>query len=85
MSETATEHSPYEIIVNGRVRHVTRALVTFEEVIQLAFPNSPPGTIFDVTYQHAESKPHDGQLQPGESVEVRKRNTAFNVNRSVRS
>lgn len=76
----------FEIIVNARPRIVNDKHVTFEQVVQLAFPGPPgPNIVFSMTYQHAASKPHSGELGPGGSVEVKKKGTIFNVTKTDKS
>jgi len=75
----------YEIIVNARPRTVTGSTVTFEQVVQLAYPGAQdPNVAFDVTYHKAASTPPAGQLGPGGSIRV-KNGTVFNVTRTVQS
>lgn len=76
-----------EIIVNARSREVSNQQVTFEQVVQMAFPDCPPADniVFSMTYRHAESKPHAGELGPGGTVEVKKKGTIFNVTKTVQS
>lgn len=74
-----------EIIVNARPRLVTGSQVTFEQIVQLAFPGPhEPNVVFSMTYRHAASKPHAGELGAGGVVEVKK-GTVFNVTRTVQS
>lgn len=76
----------YEITVNSRSRTVVASTVTFEQVVQLAYPGShDPNVVFTVTYRHAASLPHAGELGAGGSVEVKKEGTVFNVARTVQS
>lgn len=76
----------FEIIVNSRPREVDEKQVTFEQVVQLAFPGSPEtNVVFSMTYRHAASTPHAGELGAGGSVEVKKKGTVFNVTRTVQS
>ena len=76
----------YEIIVNARPRIVHEEDVTFEQVVELAFPGPHGPTImFSMTYRHAVSKPHAGELGPGGVVEVKKKGTIFNVTRTDKS
>lgn len=76
----------YEIIVNGRPRIVNDERVTFEQVVELAFPGPHgPNIVFSMTYRHAASKPHAGELGPGGSVEVKKKGTIFNVTKTDKS
>lgn len=76
----------FEIIVNARPRVVTGSQVTFEQIVQLAFPGSQAeqNVVFSMTYRHAASKPHAGELGPGGIVEVKK-GTIFNVTKTVQS
>jgi hypothetical protein len=76
----------YEIIVNSRPEIVAEARVTFEQVVRLAFPGPHgPNIVFAVTYRHAESKPHAGEMGPGGSVEVKHKGTIFNVTKTDKS
>lgn len=81
---TAPRHRKFEIIVNARP-HVVGRHVTFEEIVQLAFPGPHvPTIVFSMTYRHAASQPHAGELGPGGSVKV-KNGTIFNVTRTDKS
>jgi len=74
----------FEIIVNARP-HVVARHVTFEEIVQLAFPGEHgPTIVFSMTYRHAASRPPAGELGPGGSVDVKK-GTVFNVTRTDKS
>jgi hypothetical protein len=74
-----------EIIVNARKRTVPGRSITFEQVVQLAFPGShDPNVAFSMTYRHAASEPHAGELGPGGKVEI-KDGTVFNVTKTIRS
>ena len=77
----------YEIIVNAQQKTVTDPAVSFEKVVGLAFPDAQPGqgVIFSITFRHAASMPHAGELAIGNSVEVKKKGTVFNVTRTVQS
>lgn len=75
----------YEIIVNGRPRNVTGNIVTYDQIVQLAFPGAhDSNVVFDVTYQKAAAQPPAGPLGPGGSVKIKK-GTVFNVTRTVQS
>lgn len=75
-----------EIVVNSRPRKVNDRHVTFEEVVKLAFPGAhDPKVIFSMSYRHAASKPHAGELAAGGSVNIKKKGTVFNVTRTVQS
>jgi hypothetical protein len=74
-----------EIIVNARKRTVPGRSITFEQVVQLAFPGShDPNVAFSMTYRHAASEPHAGELGPSGKVEI-KDGTVFNVTKTIRS
>ena len=76
----------FEIIVNSRPKKVPDRKVTFEQVVQLAFPGEhAPNVVFSMTYRHAASKPHAGELGKGGVVEVKPEGTVFNVTRTVQS
>jgi len=65
--------------VNARKRTVKGNEVSFEQIVQLAFPGShDPNVAFSMTYRHAASEPHAGELGPGGHVKV-KNGTIFNV------
>jgi hypothetical protein len=83
--EEALHPRETEIIVNARKRAVKDNEVTFEEIVQLAFPGShDPNVAFSMTYRHAASEPHAGELGPGGRVKVKK-GTIFNVTKTIRS
>jgi len=76
----------FEIIVNARPFVLHDAHVTFEQLVQLAFPGAhEPNTVFSMTYRHAASHPHAGELGAGGSVTVKKTGTIFNVTKTVQS
>lgn len=76
----------FEIIVNSRPRIVPNRTVTFEQIVQLAFPGPhEPNVVFSMTYRHAASTPHAGELGAGGTVEVKRKGTVFNVTRTVQS
>lgn len=81
-------HEPQYIIkVNSRDEPVPGAYVTFEQVVQLAYPGGlgDANVKFSMTYRHVASKPHMGELSAGGSVEVKHRGSTFNVTRTVQS
>lgn len=76
----------FEIIVNARPRIVHEEDVTFEQIVAFAFPGPHgPNIMFSVTYRHAASKPHAGELGAGGVVEVKKKGTIFNVTKTDKS
>lgn len=78
--------STYLITVNSREESVPAARVTFEQVVQFAFPGPHgPNIVFAVTYRHAASVPHAGQLGPRGFVDVKHKGTIFNVTKTDKS
>ncbi|MGB8810417.1 MAG: multiubiquitin domain-containing protein, partial [Acinetobacter calcoaceticus] len=77
----------YTIVVNSREETVTNPVVTFEQIVQLAFPNAPceSNTIYSMTYRNAASRPHAGELAEGGVVEVKHKGTIFNVTKTIQS
>lgn len=81
-----TARLTFEIIVNSRPRTVNARTVTFEQIVQLAFPGQhEPNVVFSMTYRHAASTPPAGELGAGGSIDVKKKGTVFNVTRTVQS
>ncbi len=81
-----TARLTFEIIVNSRPRTVSTRTVTFEQIVQLAFPGQhEPNVVFSMTYRHAASTPHAGELGAGGSVDVKRKGTVINVTRTVQS
>lgn len=76
----------FEIIVNTRPKTVQGPQVTFEHIVELAYPGPhEPNVTFSMSYRNAASKPHAGELGAGGSVKVKKKGTIFNVYRTVQS
>nr|WP_303684077.1 multiubiquitin domain-containing protein [Brevundimonas naejangsanensis] len=74
-----------EIIVNTRPRLVAGPTVSFEQIVELAFPGPhDPNVVFSMTYRKAASKPAAGELGAHGVVTVKK-GTVFNVTRTVQS
>jgi len=84
--EAAAKHG-YEIEVNTAPFTVTDAIVTYDQVVDLAYPNgrSDPNAMFQVDYEDAQHQPKDGELEEDGSVEVKNKGTEFIVIRSIRS
>lgn len=68
------------IFVNARSREVDHKRVSFEQVVELAFPDGPTGEnfVYTVTYSRAAGPRTEGTLLPGGVVRV-KEGTAFDV------
>lgn len=75
------------IVVNGSENPVESATVTYEQVVKLAYPNaklSDPNMTYSVSFEHAKN-PTQGTLSKNGSVEVKPRNTEFDVVEANRS
>lgn len=82
VQETATHHA-IEIIVNTRRFPWTDNKITFEQVVELAFPGQPydpQGTLVEYSRGHGP----DHSLRPGHDVEV-KNGMIFDVEPANRS
>jgi hypothetical protein len=75
----------FDIIVNAERKEVESRVLTFWEVVALAFPN-PDGSIFDytVTYKRALGPKHEGSLIDGGTVKI-KNGTIINVSKTNKS
>lgn len=75
-----------EIRVNGRKKVVPAGDITFEAVVQLAFPNGPggPDVAYTVSYRHGPPNKPEGSLVAGQAVKVRE-GMVFNVSATNRS
>lgn len=74
-----------EIVVNTRRRIVRGPTVTFEQIVELAFPGPhEANVVFSMTYRKAASAPHAGELGAHGVVTI-KQGTVFNVTRTVQS
>jgi Multiubiquitin len=68
-----------EIIINSRSKAVSGSSVTFDQIVQLAFPGSHlPTNAFAVTYRKAASLPAEGEFSVGNVIKIKK-GTIFNV------
>jgi hypothetical protein len=77
----------YVIILNSREYTLPEPLATYEQIVALEFeyPPSNPNITYTMTYRHAQSKPHAGELAVGGSVTVKKKGTVFNVTATDKS
>lgn len=78
----------YEVVINGTETLLNRKTVSYEELGELAFPGHDPTAMFTVTYRHAAPShggSANGTLVAGESVEIKKKGTTFNVRLTTRS
>lgn len=82
-AQEAAAHQPIEIIVNTRRFPWTDNKITFEQVVELAFPGQPydpQGTLVEYSRGHGP----DHSLRPGQDVEV-KNGMIFDVEPANRS
>lgn len=86
MAEDNKKQDKYSIIVNGEEKHVEKNHVSYEEVVELAFPIPPSSdTRFTVSYRNAKSPNSSGSLIAGQSVHIQKEGTIFNVRATTKS
>lgn len=78
----AEEHH-YRIYVNGVEKTVDHEVLTYDEVVRLAFPQPTPGTIYTVSFEKAK-EPKEGELVAGQTVTI-KPETEFDVDDTGRS
>lgn len=81
---TPGQNKPVTIIVNGRPRTVSGKDISYQQVVNLAFPDGPAGDGIEYTVSYANPHGRDGTLTPGESVHV-KEGMVFNVTQTNRS
>lgn len=75
----------YAIIVNTRPKKVHQRVLTFGEVVALAFPGAHGTDVtFTITYHRAVAPLHEGSLSEGGEVTI-KNGTIFDVTRTTRS
>jgi hypothetical protein len=74
------------IVVNGKAKKVDHKLLSFDEVVKLAYttPPAPGDIVYAVTFHNADQEPKNDTLVAGQSVTVRN-GTQFDVKHSVRS
>jgi hypothetical protein len=87
VAETGHADKDYEIVVNGTLDDVEHQDVTYQQVVNIAFPGQhDPNVTYSVAYRNAD-EPHGGSgiLVAGGSVKVKKKGTSFNVTPSTRS
>lgn len=85
MDEAVESKKEPVIIVNGEDHEVGSEVVTYQQVVTIAFPIPPsPDARYTVSYRHAK-EPYEGSLAPSQSVVVRKEGTVFNVKATGKS
>ncbi|MBK9131258.1 MAG: multiubiquitin domain-containing protein [Gammaproteobacteria bacterium] len=68
------------VVVNGERKEVTKKILTFNEVVALAFSNPPsgPDVRFTITFKKAAGPKREGSMLPGDTVKI-KNGTIFSV------
>lgn len=74
------------IIVNGRKKVVTAKVLSFAEIIALAFdnPQTGPNILYTVTYRGGEGHKPEGTLVEGDTIKI-KDGMIFNVTKTDKS
>jgi hypothetical protein len=77
----------FTVIINGTEHTISDDVLGFEAIVDLAFPGhaTGPDIVFSVTFEHAQSKPHQGTLAAGGKVTVKHKGTIFDVTQTNRS
>jgi len=89
MKEEHEEHKHSKnmtIIVNGRQKEVADKKLTFEEIVSLAYENSPPSgpnVVITVTFSKGDDG-KQGSLLPGDCLKI-KNGMVFNVTATDKS
>jgi Multiubiquitin len=81
----ARDKNEYVIIVDTIEHVIDHERVTWEEVVEFAYPgqSGDPQYVFKVQYEDAASQPSSGTLVKGGHVEAERDGTTFSVLRSV--
>ena len=80
--EASGQKKSYDIVVNGKQRTVSDHRISYDQVIQLAFPEGPFDVVFTVAYANPHGK--DGTLALGQDTTVHV-GMSFNVVKTNRS
>jgi hypothetical protein len=77
----------YLIRVNTDPVVVDHDVLTFAELVKIAYPVPPTGQdpVFTVSFEHAASTPHHGDLAESATVTVKKHGSIFDVTHTNRS
>lgn len=77
----------YELILNGTPTTVEKDTFTYAEIAALAFPEltTDPVAEFAITFEKAQSKPREGTLSEGDTIEIKKNGTIIDVTVTNRS
>ena len=76
----------FDIIINGTNYRVFNDEVSFDEVVDLAYPDGGRGPLikYTVNFHNGAGRPPEGRLTKGKKAKI-KEGTVFNVTRTDRS
>ncbi len=76
----------FDIIIDGTSHRVPNDEISYDEVVDLAYPDGGRGPLikYTVNFYHGAGRPPEGKLTKGQKVKV-KNGTVFNVTRTDRS
>jgi hypothetical protein len=76
----------FTIIVNGQKKFVAAKIVTFDQLVKLAFPTPPTGNdiLYTISYEDGPAANPHGSLKEGKTVKV-KNGMIFNVTATDKS
>jgi hypothetical protein len=76
----------YAIVINGELAVVPHEIVSYTEVVAIAYPEQcDPNTTYTVTFRKAQGPRHEGVLVQGQTVAVKHKGTVFNVTATNKS
>ena len=76
----------YAIVINGELAVVPHEVVSYTEVVAIAYPaQSDPNTTYTVTFRKAQGPRHEGVLVEAQTVTVKHKGTVFNVTATNKS
>ena len=80
------KNKDFDIIINGTHHTVPNVEVSFDQVVEIAYPHGGRGPLitYTVNYFNGGGRPPEGKLTKGKDAKV-KDGTVFNVTRTDRS
>lgn len=84
--ENGEVHKGFRIIVDGTPHVIQTEEITFDEIVDIAYPSGGRGDLitYTVSFYEGGGRPAEGSLIEGEKVKI-KDGTVFNVTRTDRS
>lgn len=76
----------FDIIINGTTHHVINDEISFDQVVDIAYPDGGRGPLitYTVDFYNGAGRPPEGKLTKNQKAKV-KNGTVFNVTRTDRS